>query len=94
MYCSGDMVDICVLAGLASGIIVSAGAVLAIESVPPVGVEPTLGTLLGGRPLPLGYGGGFIIPPVELPNRGVATAAFIIFTGSPRAFCIQIAERD
>ena len=31
--------------------------------VPPVGVEPTLGTLLGGRPLPLGYGGGFIIPP-------------------------------
>jgi hypothetical protein len=38
----------------------------------PVGVEPTLGTLLGGRPLPLGYGGGFIIPPVQLPNRRVA----------------------
>ena len=31
--------------------------------VPPVGVEPTLGTLLGGRPLPLGYGGVFIIQP-------------------------------
>jgi hypothetical protein len=30
--------------------------------VPPVGVEPTLGTLLGGRPLPLGYGGWVIIP--------------------------------
>ena len=30
--------------------------------VPPVGVEPTLGTLLGGRPLPLGYGGLVIIP--------------------------------
>src|SRR5271166_129989 len=42
------------------------------SSVPPVGVEPTLGTLLGGRPLPLGYGGGFIIPPVQLPNRGAA----------------------
>src|ERR1019366_2988980 len=32
-------------------------------AVPPVGVEPTLGTLLGGRPLPLGYGGWVIIPP-------------------------------
>src|ERR1022692_661313 len=31
-------------------------------SVPPVGVEPTLGTLLGGRPLPLGYGGFLRIP--------------------------------
>jgi hypothetical protein len=31
--------------------------------VPPVGVEPTLWTLLGGRPLPLGYGGDHIIPP-------------------------------
>src|SRR5690348_4859716 len=30
--------------------------------VPPVGVEPTLGTLLGGRPLPLGYGGWIRIP--------------------------------
>jgi hypothetical protein len=30
--------------------------------VPPVGVEPTLGTLLGGRPLPLGYGGIAMIP--------------------------------
>ena len=30
--------------------------------VPPVGVEPTLGTLLGGRPLPLGYGGWVMIP--------------------------------
>jgi hypothetical protein len=30
--------------------------------VPPVGVEPTLGTLLGGRPLPLGYGGWAMIP--------------------------------
>ena len=34
----------------------------AYELVPPVGVEPTLGTLLGGRPLPLGYGGDHIIP--------------------------------
>ena len=33
-----------------------------LRVVPPVGVEPTLGALLGGRPLPLGYGGGFIIP--------------------------------
>jgi hypothetical protein len=32
------------------------------SAVPPVGVEPTLGTLLGGRPLPLGYGGGAMIP--------------------------------
>ncbi len=31
-------------------------------AVPPVGVEPTLGTLLGGRPLPLGYGGTEMIP--------------------------------
>lgn len=38
------------------------------ESVPPVGVEPTLGTLLGGRPLPLGYGGGTIILRAQLPN--------------------------
>jgi hypothetical protein len=30
--------------------------------VPPVGLEPTLGTLLGGRPLPLGYGGLTRIP--------------------------------
>jgi hypothetical protein len=29
--------------------------------VPPVGFEPTLRTLLGGRPLPLGYGGAPII---------------------------------
>src|ERR1022692_1769373 len=34
-------------------------------TVPPVGVEPTLGTLLGGRPLPLGYGGWVIIPPLR-----------------------------
>jgi len=27
------------------------------DQVPPVGLEPTLRTLLGGRPLPLGYGG-------------------------------------
>src|SRR5215470_7139295 len=27
-----------------------------------VGVESTLGTLLGGRPLPLGYGGWVMIP--------------------------------
>jgi len=47
--------------------------------VPPVGVEPTLGTLLGGRPLPLGYGGGFIIPPVQLPERGVTPDRDIIF---------------
>ena len=32
------------------------------SAVPPVGVEPTLGTLLGGRPLPLGYGGVAMIP--------------------------------
>jgi len=32
------------------------------SEVPPVGVEPTLGTLLGGRPLPLGYGGFAIVP--------------------------------
>jgi hypothetical protein len=38
------------------------------ESVPPVGVEPTLRTLLGGRPLPLGYGGGTIILRAQLPN--------------------------
>ncbi len=29
--------------------------------VPPVGFEPTLRTLLGGRPLPLGYGGALIV---------------------------------
>ncbi len=28
-----------------------------LRLVPPVGFEPTLRTLLGGRPLPLGYGG-------------------------------------
>lgn len=32
------------------------------EAVPPVGLEPTLVTLLGGLPLPLGYEGGTIIP--------------------------------
>ena len=31
------------------------------EAVPPVGLEPTLALLLGGRPLPLGYGGWPII---------------------------------
>src|SRR5215472_5824988 len=36
--------------------------VQATRGVPPVGVEPTLGTLLGGRPLPLGYGGSEMIP--------------------------------
>ena len=64
-----------------------------LMGVPPVGVEPTLGTLLGGRPLPLGYGGGFIIPPVQLPNRGVAKTISIIWPGS-RVYCIQIAERS
>jgi hypothetical protein len=32
-----------------------------LTKVPPVGFEPTLRTLLGGRPLPLGYGGALII---------------------------------
>jgi hypothetical protein len=41
------------------------------ELVPPVGVEPTLGTLLGGRPLPLGYGGGFIIASAYFANQKV-----------------------
>src|SRR5215469_74019 len=39
-------------------------------TVPPVGVEPTLGTLLGGRPLPLGYGGWVMIPRPPLIIRG------------------------
>ena len=39
-------------------------------SVPPVGVEPTLWTLLGGRPLPLGYEGVPIIPLTQLSSRG------------------------
>ena len=34
---------------------------LCLLIVPPVGLEPTLRTLLGGRPLPLGYGGVLII---------------------------------
>src|SRR5207342_2891679 len=38
--------------------------------VPPVGVEPTLGTLLGGRPLPLGYGGWVMIPRLSPIIRG------------------------
>src|SRR5215831_21319483 len=38
------------------------GVVAGTRGVPPVGVEPTLGTLLGGRPLPLGYGGWVMIP--------------------------------
>src|SRR5262249_47498647 len=38
------------------------GVVAVTKGVPPVGVEPTLGTLLGGRPLPLGYGGWVMIP--------------------------------
>src|SRR6516165_2055812 len=38
------------------------GVVAGALGVPPVGVEPTLGTLLGGRPLPLGYGGWVMIP--------------------------------
>ena len=38
------------------------GSLLVARGVPPVGVEPTLGTLLGGRPLPLGYGGWVMIP--------------------------------
>jgi hypothetical protein len=40
--------------------------------VPPVGVEPTLGTLLGGRPLPLGYGGFMRIPRTVPINAGAA----------------------
>jgi hypothetical protein len=36
------------------------------SAVPPVGLEPTLGTLLGGRPLPLGYGGKAMIPRTHL----------------------------
>src|SRR5215471_9885564 len=38
------------------------GVAAGTRGVPPVGVEPTLGTLLGGRPLPLGYGGWVMIP--------------------------------
>src|SRR6266581_4618088 len=38
------------------------GSLQVVRGVPPVGVEPTLGTLLGGRPLPLGYGGWVMIP--------------------------------
>src|SRR5690349_13294719 len=38
------------------------GRLRSTRGVPPVGVEPTLGTLLGGRPLPLGYGGWVMIP--------------------------------
>jgi hypothetical protein len=53
--------------------------------VPPVGVEPTLGTLLGGRPLPLGYGGGPMIPPVQLPDLGV-TETVTLFAGLRVAF--------
>ena len=45
------------------------------QCVPPVGVEPTLRTLLGGRPLPLGYGGGTIILRAQLPNRVVTTTS-------------------
>ena len=33
--------------------------------MPPVGFEPTLAALLGGPPLPLGYGGALIIPPMS-----------------------------
>src|SRR6185437_11275062 len=54
------------------------GVVAAPRGVPPVGVEPTLGTLLGGRPLPLGYGGWVMIPPwvrtiLAQPNGGRKT---------------------
>ena len=42
------------------------GVVAGTRGVPPVGVEPTLGTLLGGRPLPLGYGGIAMIPRAHL----------------------------
>src|SRR5215467_4028296 len=53
----------------------SGGVVAGTRGVPPVGVEPTLGTLLGGRPLPLGYGGAVMIPPrvrtiLAQPNGG------------------------
>jgi hypothetical protein len=43
------------------------------SAVPPVGVEPTLGTLLGGRPLPLGYGGVAMIPRthVTIPDNAI-----------------------
>jgi len=45
------------------------------SEVPPVGVEPTLGTLLGGRPLPLGYGGIAMIPRVDLVTLDLAINA-------------------
>ncbi len=42
--------------------------------VPPVGFEPTLRTLLGGRPLPLGYGGALIVTLISLSIRPVRTS--------------------
>ena len=41
----------------------------------------------------MGYGGGFIIPPAQLPNRGVAKTTFMILL-SIGSYCIQIAERS
>src|SRR6516164_2267141 len=49
--------------------------------VPPVGVEPTLGTLLGGRPLPLGYGGATRIPRRGRIIRGPGNGRRDIFSG-------------
>ena len=62
------------------------GSLLVARGVPPVGVEPTLGTLLGGRPLPLGYGGGPNITSAQLPNRGVAKTSSRLFRSPCRLF--------
>src|SRR5215471_12545269 len=67
------------------------GVVAGPRDVPPVGVEPTLGTLLGGRPLPLGYGGWVMIPRwvrtiLARPNGGrkIRPGAHIQFARSDR----------
>jgi hypothetical protein len=67
---------------------------VACTRVPPVGVEPTLGTLLGGRPLPLGYGGGTIILRTQLPNRGVTKTSSVYFFPPSTAVSGRNAERN
>jgi hypothetical protein len=64
------------------------------SAVPPVGVEPTLGTLLGGRPLPLGYGGVAMIPRthVTIPDNAISNR--LVFYDRPGGIQIGAIVRN
>lgn len=63
--------------------------------VPPVGLEPTLVTLLGGLPLPLGYEGPSIIPAIAKSLNshrfGLSAHETVGPSHRDRPFCVRFA---